>query len=617
MNLRTKFQKPLQVAALAVLVMGLALTVIYILVGHGLIEAAYKSDLSIVNHLMNGRAQTPVHGYFAAADHTVLRLGLGLIFGGALCWLFFKSPMGFAFSALSFFASSLFLFLVLDAFPALIKPLHWDVVPYFNFRQTYLPDPKFGFRERPYSKGEFSTFRGSAYSPLYGIDVPVSAIRWQTDGDGFRNSRDNPSADVAVIGSSFGEYGNDYDDTYPRQLELRLGGLRVVNLSKAGYGPFQYLQTLKNHAIQKRVRIALMTFHPTSDADLHLTQWLKGIEDPGSGDWGPVAGGLFTRYTLALEQTGGILFSSAWTAVQMGFRQVMGTKFPHPEVATLGLPHGATESLVLLDPHTRKSTDELLTSPEWHAWGRILEAFKELCVENGIVPMLVYIPAATEVYAQYVLPQSGAHWLQLQNSLVATSAASEEAARRVAGKVGVEMVSLLPAYEEAARQGKMVYYAMDMHWNAEGRKIAAAFTAEAIRQRMSRPFPSTDASGLRAGQELSQLEKYSLMERTISGKIVSWNSLAEQLYGWTKEEAVGKISHELLNTRFSEPVDEINSELLENGRWEGKLDHLTRSGRRVEVKSEWVWDPKSRQSKIVEVNRPVAVADATIPDPRK
>jgi PAS domain-containing protein len=344
---------------------------------------------------------------------------------------------------------------------------------------------------------------------------------------------------------------------------------------------------------------------------------LKGIEDPGSGDWGPVAGGLFTRYTLALEQTGGILFSSAWTAVQMGFRQVMGTKFPHPEVATLGLPHGATESLVLLDPHTRKSTDELLTSPEWHAWGRILEAFKELCVENGIVPMLVYIPAATEVYAQYVLPQSGAHWLQLQNSLVATSAASEEAARRVAGKVGVEMVSLLPAYEEAARQGKMVYYAMDMHWNAEGRKIAAAFTAEAIRQRMSRPFPSTDASGLRAGQELSQLEKYSLMERTISGKIVSWNSLAEQLYGWTKEEAVGKISHELLNTRFSEPVDEINSELLENGRWEGKLDHLTRSGRRVEVKSEWVWDPKSRQSKIVEVNRPVAVADATIPDPRK
>jgi hypothetical protein len=49
------------------------------------------------------------------------------------------------------------------------------------------------------------------------------------------------SAEVAVIGSSMAEWGNNVEDTYPSRLEKELGGHTVVNLGKAGYGPLQYL----------------------------------------------------------------------------------------------------------------------------------------------------------------------------------------------------------------------------------------------------------------------------------------------------------------------------------------------------------------------------------------
>ena len=63
------------------------------------------------------------------------------------------------------------------------------------------------------------------------------------------------------------------------------------------------------------------------------------------------------------------------------------------------------------------------------------------------------------------------------------------------------------------------------------------------------------------------------MERTISGKISSWNHHAEELYGWTKEEAIGKISHKLLQTQFPDSLEQINDKLLQYGRWKGKLVH--------------------------------------------
>jgi O-methyltransferase len=97
-----------------------------------------------------------------------------------------------------------------------------------------------------------------------------------------------------------------------------------------------------------------------------------------------------------------------------------------------------------------------------------------------------------------------------------------------------------------------------------------------------------------------------LMTRTIDGKINFWNHGAEQLYGWRKEEAIGKVSHNLLRTEFPEPLEKIDAILLQNGEWEGKLVHATRDGSRIVVESRWVLDdPKAHSGNVVEIHTPL------------
>jgi two-component system, cell cycle sensor histidine kinase and response regulator CckA len=72
------------------------------------------------------------------------------------------------------------------------------------------------------------------------------------------------------------------------------------------------------------------------------------------------------------------------------------------------------------------------------------------------------------------------------------------------------------------------------------------------------------------------------------GRITYWSSGSARLYGWTAEEAVGRLSQELLQTVFPADKDEIKTLLLARGRWEGELTHIAKDGRRVYVASQWV-----------------------------
>ena len=65
--------------------------------------------------------------------------------------------------------------------------------------------------------------------------------------------------------------------------------------------------------------------------------------------------------------------------------------------------------------------------------------------------------------------------------------------------------------------------------------------------------------------------------------IVSWNRGAEKTYGFTENEALGKITHNLLSTIHPEPWVQIESYLREKSQWEGEFIHQTKDGREVIV----------------------------------
>jgi len=81
-----------------------------------------------------------------------------------------------------------------------------------------------------------------------------------------------------------------------------------------------------------------------------------------------------------------------------------------------------------------------------------------------------------------------------------------------------------------------------------------------------------------------------VLVRDLQNRIILWTQGAEKLYGYTAEEALGRVSHELLQTVFPGPLDQIEQTLNTSGSWEGELLHRTRDGSRIVNASKWVLD---------------------------
>jgi two-component system, LuxR family, sensor kinase FixL len=75
--------------------------------------------------------------------------------------------------------------------------------------------------------------------------------------------------------------------------------------------------------------------------------------------------------------------------------------------------------------------------------------------------------------------------------------------------------------------------------------------------------------------------------RDMHDVITYWNRAAEEMYGWTRTEAVGRVSHDLLKTIFPTPIEQIMADLRRAGRWEGELVHTGRQGAQIVVASRW------------------------------
>jgi PAS domain S-box-containing protein len=71
----------------------------------------------------------------------------------------------------------------------------------------------------------------------------------------------------------------------------------------------------------------------------------------------------------------------------------------------------------------------------------------------------------------------------------------------------------------------------------------------------------------------------------LDGAIKFWNTGAERLYGFRRDEAVGRVSHSLLKTKFPTDLAALRSQLLADRYWSGELCHTCMDGHEVTVDS--------------------------------
>jgi PAS domain S-box-containing protein len=70
-------------------------------------------------------------------------------------------------------------------------------------------------------------------------------------------------------------------------------------------------------------------------------------------------------------------------------------------------------------------------------------------------------------------------------------------------------------------------------------------------------------------------------------RIRFWNAAAERIYGYTAQQALGQVLHELLQTQGNLPMHSIIEHVKSTGMWAGELTNECSDGRRISVECEW------------------------------
>ena len=126
--------------------------------------------------------------------------------------------------------------------------------------------------------------------------------------------------------------------------------------------------------------------------------------------------------------------------------------------------------------------------------------------------------------------------------------------------------------------------------------ILLVFASVVIERETVRREEITQA--LRRHADLLEQAHDSLLICRLGGAIDYWSRGAETLFGYTREEALGRSSHELLQTDHPLGMAQIDAMLERDGQWKGELTQTTKDGRKLIVEAQWTVavDAKRREN---------------------
>ena len=111
-------------------------------------------------------------------------------------------------------------------------------------------------------------------------------------------------------------------------------------------------------------------------------------------------------------------------------------------------------------------------------------------------------------------------------------------------------------------------------------------------------------SEMRLREQAQLLEMAPVLVRSSKDRIILWSRGAEEMYGYSSEEAVGQSAHILLDTQLPESSVTIQAKLQKEGHWRGEVTHRRKDGKILHVTTQWVMhnDEQKKIRAILEVN---------------
>jgi hypothetical protein len=370
--------------------------------------------------------------------------------------------------ALGLFLGWTLVFSVIELSPSVLDALPLQRIEYYALKGQYISDPDLVFVYRRTNFVGHATYRGDLFSSSYGVHVEPILYQASYDADGFRRSSSPPPYDVAVIGDSYIEFGENDASTFTELLKEE-SGLTVMNLGRGWYGPYQYLELVRKYALKVKPRFVILAFFAGNDFDdlLEYKAWKAGeryhfykrIDHEN----------VLSRFMMATGD--GVRYLTA------GVKSVLGAP---PDAGTSRAPLGIIEIGENKLPMAFNYWERNIQDEEVAALREILSEFQSLCRKNDIIPILIYIPTAIQVYADLVAPESGREFIDKVRQM--PNNPSRETVLSIANEVDVEALDLLPVFKSEAARGRLLYYTFDSHWTADGRAVAASFVAQHLRK---------------------------------------------------------------------------------------------------------------------------------------
>jgi len=164
------------------------------------------------------------------------------------------------------------------------------------------------------------------------------------------------------------------------------------------------------------------------------------------------------------------------------------------------------------------------------------------------------------------------------------------------------------------KNGESMEHLETLRRTSDGRVIDVSVTVSPIKDSTGKPIGVSKVARDITERKLAQeriAEQAALLEkardaiivRDPEGKLLFWNTGAERIYGWTRQEAIGRNVGDFI---YAHPKKfrELNATIVSRGEWHGELQHLTRDKREISVEARWtlIRDNEGNPKSVLAIN---------------